>query len=71
MVCRPSIRPARVVTVRFHLAAQLNEKMAKQWCNAHGGCPYFETSAKTDKNVDAAFDRVVRLALEAEPDDEP
>lgn len=49
----------------------VSEKMAKQWSGAHGGCPYFETSAKTDQNVGAAFERVVRLALEAEPEDEP
>ena len=29
--------------------------MVKQWCEANGGIPMYETSAKTGSNVDTAF----------------
>ncbi|KAF3320429.1 Ras-related protein Rab7 [Carex littledalei] len=33
----------------------VSEKSAQDWCAANGNIPYFETSAKEDYNVDAAF----------------
>lgn len=36
-------------------ARQVSEKKARQWCTAKGGIPHFDTSAKEDVNVDAAF----------------
>ncbi|KAF3320241.1 Ras-related protein Rab7 [Carex littledalei] len=33
----------------------VSEKSAQDWCAAIGDIPYFETSAKEDYNVDAAF----------------
>ncbi|XP_078432165.1 ras-related protein Rab7 [Wolffia australiana] len=41
----------------------VSEKKAKDWCSSKGGIPYFETSAKEDINVDAAFLRIAQLAL--------
>ncbi|KAL5975481.1 hypothetical protein ACLOJK_019803 [Asimina triloba] len=39
------------------------EKKAKEWCVSKGNIPYFETSAKEDCNVDAAFLCVAKIAL--------
>ncbi|CAA6666204.1 unnamed protein product [Spirodela intermedia] len=41
----------------------VSEKKANEWCASKGGIPYFETSAKEDYNVDAAFLRIAQLAL--------
>lgn len=43
-------------------AEQVSEKKAKEWC-ASKGIPYFETSAKEDINVDAAFLSIAKTAL--------
>lgn len=45
---------------------QVSEKSAQDWCAANGNIPYFETSAKEDYNVDAAFLSVAKLALDHE-----
>ncbi|KAK8942203.1 hypothetical protein KSP40_PGU002419 [Platanthera guangdongensis] len=46
----------------------VSEKKAKEWCASRGNIPYFETSAKEDYNVDAAFLSVAQLALEKDLD---
>lgn len=47
---------------------QVSEKKAKEWCASRGNMPYFETSAKEDYNVDAAFLQVAQLALQHDRD---
>jgi Ras-related protein Rab-7A len=42
----------------------------KAWCAAKGGIPYFETSAKEDFNVDAAFQCIAKNALKNETEEE-
>ncbi|XP_077245812.1 ras-related protein Rab7-like [Tasmannia lanceolata] len=44
----------------------VSEKKAKEWCASRGDVPYFETSAKEDYNVDAAFLCVAKSALASE-----
>ncbi|XP_076905929.1 ras-related protein Rab7-like [Bidens hawaiensis] len=41
----------------------VSEKKAKEWCAAKGNIPYFETSAKEDHNLDAAFLSIARAAM--------
>ncbi|CAI9766987.1 unnamed protein product [Fraxinus pennsylvanica] len=45
----------------------VSEKTAREWCTSKGNIPYFETSAKEDYNVDAAFLCVAETALSSEP----
>lgn len=42
---------------------QVSEKKANDWCVSKGNIPYFETSAKEDYNVDAAFLSIAKTAL--------
>ncbi|KAL0391543.1 UNVERIFIED_CONTAM: Ras-related protein Rab7 [Sesamum latifolium] len=45
----------------------VSEKTAREWCISKGNIPYFETSAKEDYNVDAAFFGAAETALATEP----
>ena len=45
---------------------EVGEDEARAWCEETGCCPYFETSAKDDTNVGAAFEAAVREVLATE-----
>ena len=45
---------------------QVSEKKARSWCSSKGAIPYFDTSAKEDINVDAAFKVIARNVLQQE-----
>ncbi|KAJ2162697.1 Ras- protein Rab-7A [Coemansia sp. RSA 552] len=44
----------------------VSQKRAMEWCASKGNIPYFETSAKKDINVEAAFRTVVKNAMDQE-----
>lgn len=46
-------------------------RQAQNWCKDIGNIPYYETSAKSATNVDAAFHMVARLSMSTIPDDPP
>lgn len=48
----------------------MSEKKAKAWCAAKGAIPHFDTSAKDDVNVAAAFETIARNALRNEVEEE-
>mmetsp|Transcript_62 Transcript_62/g.102 ORF Transcript_62/g.102 Transcript_62/m.102 type:complete len:210 (+) Transcript_62:56-685(+) len=48
----------------------VSKKKAEAWASAKGGIPYFETSAKDDINVEAAFTAIARSALRHEKEEE-
>ena len=54
----------------LHECVQVSEKKAKAWCASKGAIPYFETSAKEDINVEAAFTCITRNALRNEKEEE-
>jgi DnaJ family protein C protein 27 len=41
---------------------EVSESDARRWAGAHGGMPYFETSAKEGDNVAKAFEKLFALA---------
>jgi len=41
---------------------EVSDTDARRWAGAHGGMPYFETSAKEGENVAKAFEKVFSLA---------
>ncbi|KAL7131471.1 hypothetical protein ABFS83_12G005200 [Erythranthe nasuta] len=45
----------------------VDKTRAENWCKSKGDIPYFETSAKEDYNVDAAFLRVAQISLASQP----
>ncbi|KAJ3591712.1 hypothetical protein NHX12_006844 [Muraenolepis orangiensis] len=45
---------------------QVSAEDARQWCQENGNHPYYETSAKDDTNVAAAFEEAVRRVLATE-----
>lgn len=52
------------------MVCQVSERRAGEWCASRGDIPYFETSAKEDFNVDAAFLCVARVGLSNEHEQE-
>jgi len=48
---------------------QVSELKAITWCRSKG-IPYFETSAKEDYCIDAAFLSIARTALKNHPEQE-
>lgn len=48
----------------------VTENTAKSWCEGKGAIPYFETSAKEDLNVEAAFQCIAQTALQNEVEEE-
>lgn len=48
----------------------MTRKKAEAWTQAKGGMPYYETSAKDDINVEAAFTELARIALRHEKQEE-
>ena len=48
----------------------MSKKKAEAWAQSKGGVPYFETSAKEDINVEAAFQAIARSALRHEKEEE-
>jgi len=48
----------------------VTEKAAKAWCEGKGAIPHFETSAKEDLNVEAAFQCIAQTALQNEVEEE-
>lgn len=69
----PALPPRSAPTPRLPAAPrrpQVTDKKAKQWCTANGNIPHFETSAKEDINVEAAFQCIARNALRNEADED-
>ncbi len=52
------------------MCTQVSKKKAEAWSQSKGGIPYFETSAKEDINVEAAFTQVARNALKHEKEED-
>jgi len=48
---------------------EVSEQRAQAWANAKGDMPYFECSAKENTNVEGAFERIARAALEQDNND--
>jgi len=46
----------------------ISDKKAKEWCQSKDDISYFETSAKEDINIDAAFLFIAKRALTHEPE---
>merc|ERR1711908_130419 len=48
----------------------VSKKKATTWCASKGDVPYYETSAKEDINIDAAFECIAKNALKNEVEEE-
>lgn len=53
-----------------HNREQVSRKKAESWAQSKGGMPFFETSAKDDVNVEAAFTAIARAALRHDKEEE-
>jgi len=49
---------------------QVSQKRAQGWCQTKSNTPYFETSAKENRNVEQAFMEIAKMALKQEPEAE-
>lgn len=47
----------------FGICLQVSKAKAQKWCKKRGELPLFETSARDDVNVGAAFEVVAQRAL--------
>ncbi|KAL5460566.1 hypothetical protein EMCRGX_G034018 [Ephydatia muelleri] len=58
----PEAFPFVVIGNKCDLEAErvVSSSDARQWCKDNGGLPYFDTSAKDARNVDAAFKEAIR-----------
>jgi len=46
------------------------QSKAEEWCKAHGGIQYFETSAAQNSNVEEAFRNIAKIASAQEKEEE-
>ncbi|CAA3020513.1 ras-related Rab7 [Olea europaea subsp. europaea] len=63
----PFVLIGNMVDVDGGNSRAVSEKTAREWCISKGNIPFFETSAKEDYNVDAAFFSVAKTSLSSEP----
>jgi Ras-related protein Rab-7A len=66
----PFVALGNKVDVEGGKARAVSDKKARAWCAAKGDIPHFETSAKEDINVEAAFQTIARNALRNEAEEE-
>eukprot|EP00268_Persea_americana_P043444 TRINITY_DN43671_c1_g1_i6.p1 TRINITY_DN43671_c1_g1~~TRINITY_DN43671_c1_g1_i6.p1 ORF type:complete len:230 (-),score=45.13 TRINITY_DN43671_c1_g1_i6:275-964(-) len=62
----PFILLGNKVDINGGSSREASDKNAIEWCASKGDIPYFETSAKEDYNIDAAFLCIAKMSLENE-----